>query len=143
VDDRPDPEGSLSFWHYNTSKRGFTLDLDTPRGRELAHELIARVDVVLVGEEPGRLAALGIESTEKLERRPELVWVSITPFGRNAPRAAEPATDLTLLAGGGPVWSCGYDDHALSGSGGGNRVPHGAHHASWAARAARANAAAK
>ncbi|HSQ01122.1 MAG TPA: CoA transferase [Candidatus Dormibacteraeota bacterium] len=131
VDDRPDPEASLSFWHYNTSKRGLTLDLDTPRGRELARELIARVDVVLEGEDPGRLAALGIDAPLALDRHRELVWVSITPFGRNAPRAAEPATDLTLLAGGGPVWSCGYDDHALPPiRGAGNQAYHtGAHYA--------------
>jgi len=131
VDDRPDPEGSLSFWHYNTSKRGITLDLDTPRGCELARELIARVDVVLEGEDPGRLAALGIDAPFELEQHRELVWASITPFGRNAPRAAEPATDLTLLAGGGPAWSCGYDDHALPPiRGGGNQAYHmGAHYA--------------
>lgn len=131
VDDRPDPESSLSFWHYNTSKRGITLDLDTPRGRMLAGELIARVDVVLEGEDPGRLAALGIDAPLELERHAELVWVSLTPFGRNAPRAAEPATDLTLLAGAGPVWSCGYDDHTLPPvRGGGNQAYHtGAHYA--------------
>jgi crotonobetainyl-CoA:carnitine CoA-transferase CaiB-like acyl-CoA transferase len=131
VDDRPDPEGSLSFWHYNTSKRGLTLDLDHGRGREIVRELIARVDVVLEGEDPGRLAALGIDAPLELARHPALVWVSITPFGRRAPRAAEPATDLTLLAGGGPVWSCGYDDHALPPiRGGGNQAYHtGAHYA--------------
>jgi crotonobetainyl-CoA:carnitine CoA-transferase CaiB-like acyl-CoA transferase len=131
VDDRPDPERSLSFWHYNTSKRGITLDLDTPRGQELARELIARVDVVLEGEDAGRLAALGLDATDALERQRELVWVSLTPFGRNAPRATEPATDLTLLAGGGPVWSCGYDDHSLPPvRGGGNQAYHtGAHYA--------------
>lgn len=131
VDDRPDREGSLSFWHFNTSKRGLTLALDAPRGRELARELIARVDVVLEGEDPGRLAALGIDAPRELERHHELVWVSITPFGRSAPRAAEPATDLTLLAGGGPVWSCGYDDHALPPvRGGGNQAYHiGGHYA--------------
>ena len=113
ADDRPDPEHSLSFWHYNTSKRGLTLALDAPRGRDLALELIARADVVLDGEEPGRLAALGIDADGELVRCARLVWVSITPFGRTAPRAHDPATDLTLLAGGGPVWSCGYDDHAI------------------------------
>src|SRR5262249_33223936 len=111
--DRPDPERSLSFWHYNTSKRGITLDLGLPRGIELARELIAHVDVVLEGEDAGRLTALGLDANEALARHPSLVWVSITPFGRSAPRAAEPATDLTLLAAGGPVWSCGYDDHSL------------------------------
>jgi crotonobetainyl-CoA:carnitine CoA-transferase CaiB-like acyl-CoA transferase len=131
VDDRPDRERSLSFWHYNTSKRGITLDFDTPRGQELAHALIARVDVVLEGEYPGRLAALGLDATAALERHRDLVWVSITPFGRDAPRAADPATDLTLLAGGGPVWSCGYDDHSLPPvRGGGSQAYHtGAHYA--------------
>ena len=37
----------------------------------------------------------------------------MTAFGRDGPRAHEQATDLTLLAGGGPAWSCGYDDHTL------------------------------
>src|SRR6185503_336144 len=87
--------------------------------------------VVLEGEDPGRLTALGLGATDELARRPEFVWVSITPFGRSAPRAAEPATDLTLLAGGGPAWSCGYDDHSLPPvRGGGNQAYHtGAHHA--------------
>jgi crotonobetainyl-CoA:carnitine CoA-transferase CaiB-like acyl-CoA transferase len=131
VDDRPDPERSLSFWHYNTSKRGITLDLAAPRGASLAGDLIARADVVLEGETPGRLAALGLDAEALLARHARLVWVSVTPFGRSAPRAAEPATDLTLLAGGGPVWSCGYDDHTLPPvRGGGNQGLHtGAHHA--------------
>lgn len=131
VDDRPDPEGSLSFWHYNTSKRGLTLDLDATRGRELMCALIARVDVVLEGEDPGRLAAFGLDARSALDQHATLVWVSITPFGRDAPRASEPATDLTLLAGGGPAWSCGYDDHTLPPvRGGGNQAYHtGGHYA--------------
>ena len=31
-DDRPDPEGSLWWWHYNTSKLGVVLDLESPQG---------------------------------------------------------------------------------------------------------------
>ena len=86
---------------------------------------------MLEGETPGRLAALGLDADERLAQHARLVWVAITPFGRSAPRATEPATDLTLLAGGGPAWSCGYDDHALPPvRGGGNQAFHtGAHHA--------------
>jgi crotonobetainyl-CoA:carnitine CoA-transferase CaiB-like acyl-CoA transferase len=131
VDDLPDREDSLAFWHYNTSKRGLTLALETLPGRDLARDLIAQVDVVLEGEDPGRLASLAIDASLALERHRALVWVSITPFGRVAPRADEPATDLTLLAGGSPVWSCGYDDHTLPPvRGGGSQAYHtGAHHA--------------
>src|SRR5262245_31416533 len=129
--DRPDPERSLSFWHYNTSKRGITLDPAQTRGRELALELIHRSDLVLEGEDPGRLEAVGLEAEARLAAQPALIWVAITPFGRRAPRSGEPATDLTLLAGGGPVWSCGYDDHSLPPiRGGGNQAYHtGAHYA--------------
>jgi hypothetical protein len=35
LDDIPAPERSLSFWYYNTSKRGITLNLHTVDGRRL------------------------------------------------------------------------------------------------------------
>jgi crotonobetainyl-CoA:carnitine CoA-transferase CaiB-like acyl-CoA transferase len=51
-----------------------------------------------------------------------MIWVSVTPFGRSGPRAHDAATDLTVLAAGGPVWSCGYDDHSIPPvRGGGNQ----------------------
>ena len=51
--------------------------------------------------------------------------MSVTPYGRTTSRANEPATDLTILAGGGPAWSCGYDDHTLPPvRGGGNQAAH-------------------
>jgi crotonobetainyl-CoA:carnitine CoA-transferase CaiB-like acyl-CoA transferase len=111
VDDRPDPERSLAWWHYNTSKRGVVLDLDTDAGRGSFRRLVERADLVLEAEDPGRLAVLGIDYADLA--RPELIWVSVTPFGRDMPGRADLTTDLTLLAAGGPVWSCGYDDHTL------------------------------
>ena len=41
LDDVPHPERSLSFWYYNTSKRGITLDLETADGRALFRRLAA------------------------------------------------------------------------------------------------------
>ena len=35
LNDIPHPERSLAFWHYNTSKRGLTLNLEGREGREL------------------------------------------------------------------------------------------------------------
>jgi len=122
VDDRPGPERSLWWWAYNTSKRGVVADLDTPEGRDRFRRLVASADIVLEGEPPDRLAGLGVDHTDLRAQRPELIWVSVTPFGRTNPRASEPATDLTILAGGGAAWSCGYDDHSLPPvRGGGNQ----------------------
>jgi crotonobetainyl-CoA:carnitine CoA-transferase CaiB-like acyl-CoA transferase len=125
ADDVVDPERSLWWWHYNTSKRGVVLDLETRDGAAEFRRLAAGADIVLEGEAPGRLAALGVDHPELRADHPELVWVSITPFGRETSRAHEPATDLTILAGGGPVWNCGYDDHTLPPvRGGGNQAFH-------------------
>jgi benzylsuccinate CoA-transferase BbsE subunit len=76
--------------------------------------LAAAADVVLEAESPGRLTGLGLSSESLRAASPRLVWASVTPFGpEGAPHAGDPATDLTLSAIGGFVWSCGYDDHKL------------------------------
>ena len=125
ADDVEDPERSLWWWHYNTSKRGVVLDLASAAGAERFRGLVAAADVVLEGEAPGALAALGLDHTDLRADHDQLVWVSVTPFGRTGSRAHDPATDLTLLAGGGPAWSCGYDDHSLPPvRGGGNQAFH-------------------
>ena len=122
VDDVPDPERSLFWWHYNSNKYGVVVDLDDDEGRERFRDLVGSADIVLEAEPPGRLAALGIDETDLRAGNDALIWASLTPFGRDNPRAHEPATDLTVLATGGPVWSCGYDDHSIPPvRGGGNQ----------------------
>ena len=113
LDDVPGGERSLWWWYYNTGKLSVALDLHDASGCDLLRSLVAASDIVLEGEPPGRLAELGLDFEAFEPEHPELVWVSITPFGRSSPRSREPVTDLTLQAGAGPVWSCGYDDHLL------------------------------
>src|SRR4029078_1781784 len=59
--DTPHPEKSGLFFFLNTSKRGVTLDLTTTRGRDLARQLAAKVDVVVENHNPGALAAWGLD----------------------------------------------------------------------------------
>ena len=81
---------------------------------------------MLEGEPPGRLAALGVDDAELSAADPALdLGVGHAVRARRHRARDEPATDLTLLAGGGPVWSCGYDDHTLPPvRGGGNQAFH-------------------
>lgn len=125
LDDHADREASLWWWHYQTSKQGVTLDLDAPDDRSLFRALVEAADILLEGETSAGLASAGLDLTDLDSLWPALIWVSITPFGRYDLRSDEPATDLTLLAGAGPVWSCGYDDHELPPvRGGGNQAIH-------------------
>ena len=111
--DQPGPERSLYFWHYNTSKRSVTLDLETEEGRDQLRRLVAGADVFVESQRPGLLAGLGLDWSDLQPFNARLIMASITPFGRSGPRSDELATDMTLLAGGGPAWNCGYDDHTL------------------------------
>ena len=130
ADGEPDPEKSLYWWHYNTSKRGITLDLDDPQDRGKLRALVGTADVLLECEPADRMATLELDWPDLQKLRPELVMCSINPFGRRGPAAGDVhSTDLTILAKGGPVWSCGYDDHSIPPvRGGGNQGYHIACH---------------
>ncbi len=111
--DEAHPDRSLVYWHSNTSKRALTLDLDRNGGREIFRKLAAEATIVLEDQPPGRMAELGLDYADLAALNPGLIMVSITPYGRSGPKSDWEATDLTILAGGGPVWSNGYDDHSL------------------------------
>ena len=132
LDDEPGPERSLWWWHYHTSKHSVVVD--PVADHDALRRLVRAADVVLVGELPSPLGATREWAEQLTADAPGVVIVSITPYGTASARHAEPVTDLTLLAEGGPVWSCGYDDHTLPPvRGGGNQSLHIAGH--WAAMA--------
>ena len=108
--DVADPERSLPWLALNTSKRGITLALRKPRGRELFRALAARVDVVLETARPGTLEALGVGWEQLRGSLPRLVWCSLTPFGRTGPWARYRAHDLVLVALGGNAAHTGDAD---------------------------------
>ena len=113
LDDTPGPDRSLWWWHHHTSKRGVVIDLESAEGQARFKALAASADIVLESEPAERLARLGLDYDDLRQTRADLIFVSMTPFGRGSLNADAPVTDLTILAGAGPAWSCGYDDHTL------------------------------
>jgi crotonobetainyl-CoA:carnitine CoA-transferase CaiB-like acyl-CoA transferase len=110
LDDIPHPERSLSFWYYNTSKRGITLDLETAEGRVLFCRLAVSADVVFETRPPGCLAGLGLGYEALCAHNPRLVMCSLTPFGQTGPWRDYLSSDLLHMAAGGEMASCGYDE---------------------------------
>ena len=102
---------SLHFMHYNTSKKGIVLDLEADRDAFL--KLIASADLLIESEPITRLSSLGLDYEDLKVVQPGLIHIAMTPYGRNETLSDHPVTDLTLMAAGGPPWSCGYDDHSL------------------------------
>lgn len=104
VDDEPGPDRSLRWWSANVGKKSVTIDLEVGSGLAELRTLVAGADIVIEGAGFDDDAATAAEG---------LIWVSVTPYGRDSARRHDPVTDLTMLSGGGPVWNCGYDDHSI------------------------------
>lgn len=102
-----DQERSILWLALNTSKRGITLDVALPRGREVFLDLAARADVVLQTD-----PIPGLGWPELRARNPRLVHCAITPFGETGPRAGWRGSDLTVSATSGNLYSTGDPDRA-------------------------------
>jgi crotonobetainyl-CoA:carnitine CoA-transferase CaiB-like acyl-CoA transferase len=106
----PHRDRSLLFWFYNTSKRGITLDVHQPAGREIFKQLAAKADVVIESFAPGTLASLGLGYDELKRLNPKLVLTSISPFGQTGPYRDYQSSDTIAEALGGMIYTNGAAD---------------------------------
>ncbi len=111
LDDQPGENRSLYFWHYNTSKRSVVLDLE--QNTEQFLKLVNSADILIESEPIHRLSKLNIDHPQLSQSNTKLIHIAVTPYGRNSDLSDLPSTDLTIMAAGGPPWSCGYDNHDL------------------------------
>jgi crotonobetainyl-CoA:carnitine CoA-transferase CaiB-like acyl-CoA transferase len=108
--DEPGPERSVCWWAYNRNKRAITLNLETAEGREILHRLAAKADFLIESENPGDLPQRGLGYEDLRARNPGLVYVSITPFGQDGPKASYADSDLIIMAAGGTLILYGDED---------------------------------
>ncbi|MEJ0046865.1 MAG: CoA transferase [Rhodospirillales bacterium] len=72
------------FDRLNGGKRCVALDFADARGLAALRALLRHADIVIEGSRPRALRQMGIVAEEFLAERPELVWVSVTAYGRDA-----------------------------------------------------------
>ncbi len=99
--DQPDPEGSGLFLYLNADKRSVTLDLRSATGRELFDQLVKQADVLIEDARPDDLQPLGLDYPRLQVINPQLIEVSVTPFGRTGPHSTWKAYEVNVFHGGG------------------------------------------
>lgn len=99
--DIPDPEKSLFWFFTNLNKRGITLDIEIPDGREIFKRLVKTADFVVESFEPGYMGSLGLGYEELEKINPRIIMTSITPFGQSGPYAHYKTTDIVGVSMGG------------------------------------------
>ena len=95
----PAKEPGMSYWHLmlNRNKRGITVNLKTPAGREVLLRLLKEADIFLEGFRPGYLKMLGLDYESVSKINPRLIYCSITGFGPEGKYKHMPSHDLNVI----------------------------------------------
>lgn len=98
-------EGQASgyFSYINRNKRGMTLDLKSPEGKDIFRRLVKLADVVCENFRVGTMEKLGLGYESLQELNPRLIYASINGFGLEGPEAARPCYDVVAQAMGGMI----------------------------------------
>jgi CoA:oxalate CoA-transferase len=101
---------SYSFLMLNAGKKGVTLNLKEPRGRELFLDLVERSDVVLENFRDGVLDELGVGWEVLAARNPRVILASGRGYRQGSPYARYGAMDFTVQAISGHMAITGFPD---------------------------------
>jgi crotonobetainyl-CoA:carnitine CoA-transferase CaiB-like acyl-CoA transferase len=107
-----DPEKSLTWCAYNSSKRGITLNLHDREGQKIFKKLSNTADIIIESFPPGYMDKLGLGYAALSASNPRLIMTSITPFGQTGPYKDRKASDIAILAMSGLMSITGDSDRA-------------------------------
>ena len=101
---------SAYFESYNRGKQSITVDIRTPRGKEIVERLVPRVDVLVENFRPDYMDRIGLGYEHLRTLNPRLIYAAASAFGSHGPLATRPGYDhiaqavsgLMVEQGGGP-----------------------------------------
>jgi len=91
--------GKTETTYYNSmnrNKRSITVDLQTPEGQKLIHDLLPQFDVVIQNFKTGGADKLGLGYTQLKAIRPDLIYCSVAGYNSAGPEAKRPGYDLVI-----------------------------------------------
>jgi len=91
------PEKSGLYFINNTNKRGTTCDVSVAAGRELFTGLLRWADVLIENNVPQQMSAWNLTYPQLQAINPNLVMISITPFGQTGPYSGWNGYDLNAF----------------------------------------------
>jgi formyl-CoA transferase len=100
----------LSFLHRARNKKGLTLNLRHPQGKDLFLRLCEKADVVVENFSAGTMDRMELGFPVLQARNPRLILCSISGFGQRGPRRAWRAYDPIIQAVSGITSVTGYPD---------------------------------
>ena len=101
---------SLYFMSVNRGKKSVTLNLKSPRGKELFLELVKGSDILVENFRPGTMEKLGLDYESLKTHHPSLLYAACSGFGQTGPYATRGAYDMIIQGMGGIISITGEPD---------------------------------
>ena len=96
---------SVYFANINRNKKGITLNLKAPEGKEIFKELVKKADIVVENYRPGVMDKLGLGYDVLKEINPRIIYAAVSGFGCYGPYHLRPLLKQTVHPG-----SCAPDN---------------------------------
>ncbi|MCJ7604781.1 MAG: CoA transferase [Dehalococcoidales bacterium] len=106
--ERGNVNAGTAFLSLNFGKKSITLNMNQPRARELARDLIAKSDVVTENFGGPILERWGLSYDEVKEIKPDIIMYAGSGYGRSGPHRARPAYAEIVEAFDGSTYLNGY-----------------------------------
>lgn len=91
--------GKTETTYYNSmnrNKRSITVDLQTPEGVKIIHDLLPQCDVVVQNFKTGGAEKLGLGYEQLKAIKPDLIYCSVAGYDSSGPEAKRPGYDLVI-----------------------------------------------
>lgn len=98
------------FAQYNINKYGMALNLNHPKGVEVARKLIAWADIVAESFTPGTMDKWGLGYEEINRIKPNIIMLQTSMQGQTGPHSHLPGTGVNLVGLTGFAHLCGWPD---------------------------------
>lgn len=94
---------SMYFANMNHDKKGITLNLKSPEGKQIFLDLVKQADVVVENYRPGVMDRLGLGYDVLKEVNDRIIYAAVSGFGSYGPDFRKPGYDIIAQAAGGLI----------------------------------------
>lgn len=99
---------SAYYMNLNRNKKGVTLNLKHPKGKELFLGLVRRADIVVENYRPGTMEKLGLGYEDLRAVNPRIIYAAISGFGHTGRYRMRPGYDIISQAMSGLMSTTGW-----------------------------------